>query len=283
MREIQSKTTEFEKHLQSGIDNKNQEKINIECAINKKLQDIMMVDKFGSIKVNTNPSINIVLKKGKQKRLNAVDYTIPFDEPYSTFDVVSLKDSTVAISTGSTHYKCGISIVDLTKRKVIKFIDLPKSSYGITYDGKSLICCIIEKNLHVVSCTDYSITTIPNTLSSRFSHISTHDDKIFVTNPYDQTVTCCLYSGALVWKFEDKRILSDPRGITVDNKGNVFVTGKNSCNVVVISPDGKYCKQILTKGDGLDRPIGIFFDKRRNQLLVTNKEQFAYVFNVSYT
>lgn len=52
--------------------------------------------------------------------------------------------------------------------------------------------------------------------------------------------------------------------------------------MVVISADGKQCKEILTKEDGLYRPIGIFFDKSRKQLSVTNGTEFAYVYNVSY-
>lgn len=66
----------------------------------------------------------------------------------------------------------------------------------------------------------------------------------------------------------------------MENDGNVFVVGRNTCNVVVISRDGKQCKQILTKENGPDRPIAIFFDKLR--LLVTYLNHFALDFNVSY-
>lgn len=77
-------------------------------------------------------------------------------------------------------------------------------------------------------------------------------------------------------------ILDHPQGITVDNNRNVFVVGVNTCNVVVISPDGKQCRHILTKEDGLDRPAAIFFDNMRKQLLVTNGIEFANVYNISY-
>ncbi|CAG2235016.1 unnamed protein product [Mytilus edulis] len=225
---------------------------------------------------DNNDKLTAINVKGK------VEYTIPIREPYSAFDFVIFDDSTVAVSTGYSHIKPGISIVDLTKKIVFKFIDLPGIPYGITYDGKALICCVEDKGLHVISCTDYSITTIPNTGSLRYSYVTTHADKIFFTNPDNHTVSCCLYSGVHIWEFEDKRVLDDPRGITIDNKGNVFVVGRNTCNVVVISPDGKHCKQILTKDDGLDRPTTLFFDKLRNQLLVTNLNRSAYGFNVSY-
>lgn len=84
-----------------------------------------------------------------------------------------------------------------------------------------------------------------------------------------------------MWEFKDP-ILDRPQGITVYNSRNVFVVGVITCNVVVISPNGKQRKQILTKEDGIDWSTAIFFDKVRNQLLVTNQNQFAYIYDVSY-
>ncbi|CAC5401314.1 TRIM2_3 [Mytilus coruscus] len=227
---------------------------------------------------------NYESNNGKLIVINAeaeVEYTILLKETYRAYDVASLDDSTVAVSTGYSSKQPGIGIVDLTKKKVIMVIDLNNYPYGITYDGKSLICCVGDKDLHVISCTDYSITTIPYTFLPRYSYVSTHADKIFLTNPDKHTVTCCLYSGAQVWEFKDESVLNNPRGITIDNKGNVFVVGMNSCNVVVLSPDGKHSKQILSKEDGLDKPTSIYFDKERKQLLVTNHKQFVYIYNVS--
>jgi hypothetical protein len=44
-------------------------------------------------------------------------------------------------------------------------------------------------------------------------------------------------------------------GIALDKNRNVYVAGKRTNNVVVLSPDGKNCKQILTKSDGLNKRI----------------------------
>lgn len=210
-----------------------------------------------------------------------VEYSIPLTKPYSSFDVVYLGNTTCAVSTGYSDEYRGISIVNLNSRKVTKFIELPGDTFGITYDGTSLICCIEEKDIHVISCADYSITTIPNSTSTECSYVSSYAGKIFFTNPTKNGVTCCLYSGDLVWEVKDENMITNPRGLTVDDNGNVFVVGRNSCNVVVISPDGKHCKQILTHEEGLDKPTAICFDKVRNQLIVTNKEHFANVYKNS--
>ncbi|XP_052065272.1 uncharacterized protein LOC127705049 isoform X1 [Mytilus californianus] len=340
IREIQAKSTEYEKHFQSCLQNKYLDEISIESTIDVKINDILNVDRFGSIKVEKSPSstIEIYRTKGrhaqimvpkaktwtndvklelKRKLSTSCDYspggcvtrkgefiityheinyakvlainaegevenTILITEPSSAFDVESIDESTVAVSTGYCK-KRGISIIDMTKKKIIKFIELPDYPYGISYNGKSLICCVECKDLILISFTDYSITTIPHTTQALYSYVSADANKIFFTNPVNHTVACCSYSGALMWKFKDKRVLNYPHGITINNNGYVFVVGMDSCNVVVISPDGKQCKQILTKKDGLDMPRSVYFDKLRNHLLVTNYKQLAFVYNVSYS
>jgi DNA-binding beta-propeller fold protein YncE len=44
--------------------------------------------------------------------------------------------------------------------------------------------------------------------------------------------------------FNDTSLLRSPRGIVVDNDGFVFVTGKLSGKIVVISPDGNSAKEV---------------------------------------
>ncbi|CAC5382919.1 unnamed protein product [Mytilus coruscus] len=116
------------------------------------------------------------------------EYTIQLSTPsiYSAFDVELINDNTVAVTTGDSFVfgqRNGISVVDLTNRKLTKFIDLPGYSYGITHDGTSLICCVKGKDIHVIRCTDYSITTIPNTVLPRYSYVTTHADTILFSNP----------------------------------------------------------------------------------------------------
>ncbi|CAG2241842.1 unnamed protein product [Mytilus edulis] len=213
------------------------------------------------------------------------EYTIQLSDPYNAFDVECMDENTVAVTTGKSYkltQLTGISIVDLTKRKVTKFINLPGFPYGITYDGKSFICCVEDKDLHVVSCSDYSITTIPNTTLPRNSYVSSRAGMIFFTNPDSNKISCCLYDGTAVWEFNRGNLLHTPRGITVDDKGNVFVVGQDSCNCIVISPDRKQYKEILTRKSGLSSPSSIFFNRIKKQLLVTNNSSIANVYNISY-
>ncbi|CAG2226830.1 unnamed protein product [Mytilus edulis] len=211
MRQVQANITEYEKHILSSSDDEFHKNINLENALDYKIQDILSITSFGSIKCTANPSISIDLNRRKDRQaklmvtaehsinhvklelkqllsldwetslgccitrnsellltnyeqdngqlvaVNAdgkIEYTIQLEEACNACDVVCLDNTKVAISTGSRGQIHDISIVDLTERKVTDFIELPGSTCGIAYDGKSLICCVEEQDLHVISCTD---------------------------------------------------------------------------------------------------------------------------------
>jgi DNA-binding beta-propeller fold protein YncE len=94
-------------------------------------------------------------------------------------------------------------------------------------------------------------------------------------------VTCCDLQGTTQWEFKYERVLRYPRGITVDNDGNVYVTGRDSNNVVVISPDGQRHKQLLSSKDGLVEPHVLDYERSTNKLLVVNRRDIAFLFDVS--
>ncbi|CAC5389889.1 unnamed protein product [Mytilus coruscus] len=343
MREIQKKVTKHEKSILSIVEDKQIERVDIECTIDAMMKDFLTyTTKFGSIHVKNHPSdlIEIVRKIDGQTQILEVekgqsvnniklnfnqkletscdeirgcgvtvsggflftDYhnigeklvvlsadgmheeTIHLSEQYSSFDLVCIDDDTVAVTTGDSYIDTekGLLIVDLTIGNVITAVDLPSIPYGITFDGKSIILCCEGEDLQMISYRDLTISTIPNTLMAECSYLATHADKIFYTHASDNRVSCCLYSGEPVWVFKNERVLKNPRGITVDNKGNVFVVGMDSGNILVISSDGKQYHQIQTKQYGLTKPSAIFYDKIKKRMLVTNKNNFAHLYDISY-
>jgi DNA-binding beta-propeller fold protein YncE len=54
------------------------------------------------------------------------------------------------------------------------------------------------------------------------------------------------------------------------NNSNVYVTSYRSNKVVVLEPDGRQGRQLISSDDGLNGPTGLYFDKSKNCLLVTN-------------
>ena len=94
-------------------------------------------------------------------------------------------------------------------------------------------------------------------------------------------MTCCDLHGTIQWEFKDDRVLQFPRGISVDNDGNVYVVGYHSSNVVVISPDVQRHRQLLSSENGLKEPRVIDYNKSTNMLLVVNNNRTAFLFDVT--
>jgi DNA-binding beta-propeller fold protein YncE len=55
------------------------------------------------------------------------------------------------------------------------------------------------------------------------------------------------------------------------NDGNVYVAGRDSINVMVISPDGHRHRQLLSSKDGLVLPKVLDYERSTNMLLVVNQ------------
>jgi hypothetical protein len=93
---------------------------------------------------------------------------------------------------------------------------------------------------------------------------------------------CCDINGTILWTFTDKSVLKRPLSITVDDYGNVYVVSAKSVNVIVISPDGKEHRQLLSKADRLDVPWALYYERKTRQLLVANHNTSALLYSVDY-
>ena len=179
----------------------------------------------------------------------------------NTFDTVYIKDNnSVAVSSGYTG-KRSITIIDTESQKVMTTIPMDTDIFGMEVRGRTIYYC--TKGMSYVL------------------YVATSGDKLYYTNYITNTVTCCDLHGTTQWEFKDYRVLQDPRGISVDNDGNVYVVGCITHNVVVISPDGQRHRQLLASKDGLSYPRVLDYDKSTNRLLVVNQSSTAFLFDVT--
>lgn len=74
------------------------------------------------------------------------------------------------------------------------------------------------------------------------------------------------------------KVLSSPSGISVDYDGYVYVVGKSSRNVVVLSADGQQHKELLTVNSILN-PYSLVYNRMKNQLIVARLTDVAMIFN----
>ena len=93
-------------------------------------------------------------------------------------------------------------------------------------------------------------------------------------------IYCYTLTGQEMCTFKDENVLRKPMGIALDKNNNIYVAGLGTNNVVVLSADGTNCKQILTKGDGLNRPWSLRINIGRNGLLVCNLNGPAFLFSL---
>ena len=190
---------------------------------------------------------------------------IPCSQSYS-IDVAYLDDRTVAVSAST-----GIEIINIDTKKTERRINTSQCCCGITYHNGVLLWCEVKKGIQMMKLSDDRSTTLvkESNLPSN-SYITTCREKIYQTNLNTNTVTCYTIKGDKLWEYKDESVLNDPRGVTVDNDGNVYVTSYSSNSVVVLEPDGRYGRQILSSDNGLKNPIGISFDESKNSLIVAN-------------
>jgi hypothetical protein len=154
-----------------------------------------------------------------------------------TLDTLYIKeDNSVAVSSGFGAKRC-IAIMDIESKKVITTISMDTNICGMTNSGRTIYYCGWSKGLKMLNLSDKSVSDIINRDMSYINYVATFGDKLYYTDYDTHTVTCCDLHGTTLWEFKDERVLKCPLGISVDNDGNMYVAGRDSINVVVISPD----------------------------------------------
>ncbi|XP_063418805.1 uncharacterized protein LOC134701594 [Mytilus trossulus] len=200
-------------------------------------------------------------------------------KPGNAFDVVYIGDNIIAVTSG--YYSHDIHLIDIKLKTIKKTLNVGSSNDGIALYNKDLIYCARAQGLKKISLTDDSASTIINSKLRDWSYVKTFNDTIIYTGRDQSTVTCTDMQGQIKWEFRNLSVLKYPLGIAVDNSGNVYVIGRDSCNVVVISPDGQRHRQLLSTRDGLKEPNVLHYDLITNKLLVANVKEKAFLFDVT--
>jgi hypothetical protein len=108
-----------------------------------------------------------------------------------------------------------------------------------------------------------------------FSYVSCDGNRLLYTSN-TTTVGCFDMNGKQIWRFEDTSCLRSARGVVVDNEDFVFVTGEQSGDVVVISPDGISSKKVYH----IPNPRPMCYDKNEKKILVCNADNKASWFKI---
>ena len=192
------------------------------------------------------------------------------------FDMTCLDDTTVAVSTDN-----GLEIINMKSTKTGRCIKTSKECRGITHHNGVLLWCELQTGIQMMKLSDGRVTTLVKQSNLPYiSYLTTSGDNIYQTSLDTSTVTCYTIKGGKLWEYKDVPVLNGPRGVTVDNNSNVYVTSLTSNKIVVLEPDGSQGRQLISRDDGLYEPIGIYFDKSKNSLLVTNWHGPAFLYQM---
>ncbi|XP_063409157.1 uncharacterized protein LOC134692628 [Mytilus trossulus] len=197
-------------------------------------------------------------------------YHIPLS--YTPGYITEIDSNTVAVSYG---YHRIVLIINISTRSVTSTINTSRHCYGISYNDNNLYVVIERSIIDVMDLTGKVIHTIP-VPTDDINDITVDRDRLVCID--DTSIYCCSLDGKVMWKFKNDEF-QDLTSVTTDDEGNVYVTDVKKDIVVVVSDDGRHHRELLTQSDGLDKPWGIYFDKKENILLVCN-DCDAFLFDV---
>ncbi|XP_063405814.1 uncharacterized protein LOC134689774 [Mytilus trossulus] len=172
------------------------------------------------------------------------------------YGMTSIDNNTIAVSADGCVPNV-ISVVNTDTKLVENKIPIDSEAHGIVSKEGKIIFCAGKKGIRMVNLKTNDISTILECELDDFSSVTTFYDNIFFTNRHAQTITCCDFSGNICWNFHERDILNVPKSLAVDKNGNIFVADMGQSKVLIISPDGKEHKQLLSSDDGLRRPTSI--------------------------
>ncbi|XP_071144934.1 uncharacterized protein [Mytilus edulis] len=195
---------------------------------------------------------------------------------YKPLYIKVIDSNTVAVSC---IYDRTMLIINISTRSITSTINTSHSYGGISYNDNNLYVVINTRIIHVIDLTGKVIRTIPAPSDDIYDITVDRDRLVCIGNA---SIYCCSLDGKLMWEFKNDKF-QDLTRVTTDNEGNVFVTNEKTHTVVVVSDDGKHHRELLTESDGLDSPVGIYFDKKENILLVCNDtDDKVFLFDVKH-
>jgi hypothetical protein len=223
--------------------------------------------------INYDPAFLQILNVDGSKERNL---SLPI---WNALDVACIDQNTAAVTSPSDKL---ITLVDLNNGKTVKSINTNTTCCGITSTNGMLVFSVFGKGLIKVDLKDGNIVEIVAFAADFWSRVTSFNDRLYYTDSMRSEVVCCDINGTILWTFTDKSVLKTPRSITVDDYGNVYVIDANPVNVIVIYPDGKEHRQLLSKADRLENPRSLHYDRKTRQLLVANANTSAFIYSVDH-
>ncbi|XP_053397527.1 uncharacterized protein LOC123553460 [Mercenaria mercenaria] len=257
-------------------------------GMNVKLQqDYTSCNIFDSCWIEDGLLLLVDANNKKLKRANITSMTV---DGYCSFDknpygvcCTSKQEAVVTFYT-RTNFIQFVSIgYQLTPSRKV---EMNHNCFGIAYQDDKLYITDNAKTIYIHDTAGNELQAISqdssgNSMFGNTRHIALNDSMqgIFVAD-WDSAVTILGEKYQPVASFSDSE-LSKASGVCVDDRGNIFVCGYRSYNVLQIGYDGKKRGVVVDKSHGLQYPRSVCFDPVQCRLIVTQDNDIVKICDLS--
>lgn len=187
-------------------------------------------------------------------------------------DVCLLDNSRALVSCGDN----GLVTVDLRTLSLAQSLQ-PGGCCSAVASAKDKIFVVNDECK--ISIVDLKGNVLKN-ITTRYDPYmitSDHNGTIYWTNYNNNYVNSILPNGNSqnIYTGSDLR---ESTGVAADNRGNVYVSGCDSANILHISRTDKSSKTLYAKRDGVYAPLGVALSLDKSKLMVINNQKQVKIF-----
>ncbi|CAG2201337.1 unnamed protein product [Mytilus edulis] len=157
----------------------------------------------------------------------------------------------------------GLKESEKTTTQAANYIEDLKS--GVASDSQMLVITSTEKST-LVNLSDESHTILEEV---KANCVALFKGNIYGTITYSNKVCCYKSTGEPLWTFMHQDI-NHIGGIALDKNGFVYIVSRGNNSIVVVSPDGKISKTILSKADGINKPCTIDINRETGMMILSS-------------
>jgi sugar lactone lactonase YvrE len=232
------------------------------------------------------PNGKTIFTDWNNKRLKLIDKSYNLmshcDVPGNPYSVCYINDNMVAATLRDEKLVQFVNVAD-TKLTLDERFKIDEYCRGIAYKSDQLYITVgggegeIHGQLRVYSMHggllriyEEDVQGKPFFTSPGFIVINDDGSRVHVTD-HKKGVVTITKDGRLASVFHDK-CLKNPLGLCMDGKGNLFVSGRDSSNVIQFTADGRKIAEVLSETDGITQPLAICCHESINTRLIISME-----------
>ncbi|XP_069135986.1 uncharacterized protein [Argopecten irradians] len=158
--------------------------------------------------------------------------------------------------------RCTLGIGQLT---VVSTIKSPPQTWGISVNGDNIVCGT-DRSVDILSMDGTILRSVKK--KGSYTYIAMSKNLVYHKNG-DCLVSTRLDDGTEISRYRDP-CLTDPRGVGLDQHGNVYACGLDGGHVYLVSPDMSCGKEILPKLTEITKPYSIVVHPSKPEFVVTS-------------